>query len=375
MLNILISGGSDGLGKAIATQLSPSHHVIILARQPDKLKLLAAQLKCDYVVADVTDYPSLQTAVSQVIDQHGPLDVLINNAGIWMQGPLEDGDYQQIEEVIRVNTLGTIFLTKLVLPAMKSRHGGKIINIVSQDGLQAKKMRSVYSASKWAITGFTRCLREDLLGQGVGVTGVFPGLINTSLFQKQGFSRDLKDSLSVAQVANLIEFVINLPTDTLLPEIIINNINYSTNMDDTNTSLISAPQADLNINPDLMAPPAGTPTPSVVAPAPVAPAVTTPGVIDITPGATSSPTPVMDSTTPDVPVVTPAITLPVDQGVIDITPSESDTPAPAATSTPVAPAPVAPVAPVAPASPTPAPELQAPTSPLAEDPSSVALGQ
>ena len=363
MLNILISGGSDGLGQALATQLAPHHHVIILARNQEKLKRLSLEIKCDYVVADVTDYDGLNTAVDQVLGKYVSIDVLINNAGIWMQGVLEDGDPQQIEAVIRVNTLGTIFLTKLVLPSMKLHGGGKIINIVSQDGLRAKKMRSVYSASKWAITGFTKCLQEDLSGQGIGVTGVYPGLLQTSLFEKQGFSRDLKGSLDTSKVATLIEFIINLPTDTLLPEVTINNINNQNNMDDTNPS-----QPGLNINPDLMTPPASTPT----TPDPISTPVTfTPpsGAIDITPGATETlPAPaVLDLTSPPK-IVTPGITLPVDQGVIDITPSEQTPPAVET----VSPTPASEV------TPPPAPsttQTEAPPSPLAEDPSLVALGK
>lgn len=384
MLNILISGGSDGLGKALATRFAPEHQVVILSHNEEKLKQVSTDLGCEYVVADVTDFSSLEMAFKKVLEKFPRIDVLINNAGIWLQGPLSENNPQEIEEVIKVNTLGTIFLTKVVVPTMQSQGSGRIINIISQDGLRSKKDRSIYTASKWAITGFTKCLEEDLSESGIGVTGIYPGVMKTKLFEKQGEDRDLTYALDLPEVAKLVEFVINLPSDTVLPEIVIKNINNPNKMDDTTTI------KPLDINPDLMSTPDTTPTPT---PPPATPTPEAPkGVIDITPGASDAyhPSPLTDITPPSTPVTTPGIKLPVDQGVIDITPEENTAIAsqdgsthladllpqapPAVTPevTPTMPAeitppPVAPVAPVAPTIPS--------TSPLAEDPSTVQLGK
>lgn len=406
---ILISGGSDGLGKALATRLSPEHQVVILSHNEEKLKQVSSEIACDYVVADVTDFASLETAVKKVQEKFSRIDILINNAGIWLKGNLIDHTPSQIEEVLKVNTLGTIFLTKLVLPMMKGQGGGRIINIISQDGLRAKKDRSVYSTSKWAITGFTKCLQEDFSEFGINVTGVYPGLLKTKLFEKQGETRDLSEALEPTEVSKLIQFVINLPLDTFFPEIVIKNLSNTKKMDDTN-----APKTTLDINPDMMASSATVPTttPVTASDTPVATApvttdvvapVTSPltenatmppfkGVIDITPGGTgdSHPSPVMDLTPPVTEVTTPGIKLPIDQGVIDITPEENTaisaqegathltdllpqsapvaveanpslptTPEMTTTSTPVAP---------------PAPVTTS-SSPFAEDPSAVQLGK
>ncbi len=407
---ILISGGSDGLGKAIAQKLSSSHQVVILSRNEENLKKVSEELSCDFVVGDVTDYVSLETAVAKVIEKYQTIDVLVNNAGVWTEGNLEDTDPKKIEEIFAVNTLGTIYLSKVVIPKMKLQKSGRIINIISQDGLRAKKKRSIYSASKWAITGFTKSLVEDLSPLGIGVTGIYPGLLKTKLFEKQGESRNLKNALELSEVATLVEYVINLSPDTLLPDIGIKNINNQTPMDD-----VTAPQIGLDINPDMITPQNGFPSASPVA-APVSPVVATDtsfaspnsGVIDITPGAPdiSHPAKTVDiSPVETTPVATPGINLPVDQGVIDITPDQSPvvldetpggshlsdmvpqtsapiTPTPAIVETPVetplatpvtTPAPVetpvaSPVvssAPVAPAA--------TPTSPFAEDPDTVKL--
>lgn len=286
MLNILISGGSDGLGKALASKLSPNHQVIILSHNEEKLKQVSQELNCDYVTADVTNYSLLEQAVNRVIEKYHRIDVLINNAGIWTEGKLEETDPQKIEEVIKVNTLGTIFLSKLVISTMKSQNGGRIINIISQDGLHAKKEHAVYAASKWAITGFTRCLQMDLSEHHISVTGIYPGLMKTALFQKQGVPRDLSHALELTEVATLVEYVINLSPDTLIMDIGIKNILNPTNMDDNS----SVPQIGLDINPDMITPQIGSPSLTPLTPTTDVPATPLPkGVIDITPGAEEQP--------------------------------------------------------------------------------------
>ena len=282
MLNILISGGSDGLGKAIAVKLAPANKVVILSHNREKLEMVAKEINCDFVEADVTDFSSLTTAVGTVLEKYQKIDVLINSAGIWIQGDLVDNDVEQIQEVISVNTLGTIFLTKAVLPSMKSHQQGRIINIVSQDGLHAKENRSVYTASKWAITGFTKCLQKDLVKDKIGVTGIYPGLLKTGLFEKQGATRNLDTALDPIQIASFVEYVINLSPDVLIPDISIKNINNPNNMNDS-----GSPQIGLDLNPDMITPQTGIPQTTPASVTPVASPIT-PGVIDITPGAGTS---------------------------------------------------------------------------------------
>jgi len=305
---ILISGGSDGLGKAIAEKLAPDNLVVILSHNIDKLREVARELNCDFIEGELTDYDSLRSAVNQIIEKHHALDVLINNAGIWIEGDLENNDPRKIKEIIDVNTTGTIFLTRAVLPGMKFRKSGQIINIISQDGLCAKKNRSVYHASKWAITGFTRCLLEDLAESNIKITGIYPGLIKTDLFKKNGVERDLSDSLDPEEVATLVEYVINLNPSVHLPEISIKNkTNKTNNMDNTN-----APAIDLNIDPDLITPDGGIPQtkPQTSLPqTPVAPS----GLIDITPGST-------DSIPETQPISNPLNPISTEPKSIDITP-------------------------------------------------------
>lgn len=372
---ILISGGSDGLGKTIAEKLAPENRVVILSHNIDKLREVAREIGCDFVEGELTDYFSLQSAVNQIIEKHHSLDVLINNAGIWAEGELEDIDQKKVKEIIDVNTTGTILLTKAVLPGMRFRKMGQIINIISQDGLTAKKSRSVYHASKWAITGFTKCIQEDVAEENIKVTAIYPGLMNTQMFKKNNVERDMSDALDPVEVANLVEFVINLSPSTHIPEVGIKNKKQENqNMDDT-----SAPVIDLNIDPNMIAAQDDSPQAAPSVSAPTAPPAVNPNIINITPG---SPDP-----TPVAPVSAPVDFAPLKEPkTLDITPPVETAPsinhlAPSSPIPETAPSP----APLTPEplpdgniSPTPAetkPESLQVTqsSPLAEDPDLVKL--
>ena len=224
MKTILISGGSDGLGKATALALSKKYTVIILSNDPQKTASAAQEIGCDFVVADVTDHVQLANAVKEVIAKHGKIDCLINNAGIWIEGLLESNDPEKVRKVIEVNTLGTIFLSQLIVPGMKSQKSGRIINVISGAGLSAKSERSVYFASKWAVTGFTKCLALELAPFNITVNGIYPGVIKTNLFAKAGVDKDLSKGLEVADVVRAIEFLVESPESVAIGGLEIKNI-------------------------------------------------------------------------------------------------------------------------------------------------------
>jgi len=214
MKTILISGGSEGLGKAIAKYLAPDNNVIILARSEDKLRVAAKEIGCHYVVGDVQNYEAMEK-ICQDLD----VDCLINNAGIWLQGPLDQTDANHIQEIINTNVLGTINLTKAVMPQMKARKQGLIINVISQGGLNARKGWPVYTASKWAITGFTKSIQQELEPFGIGVTGLYPATLNTEMFAKANIDKNVSAALDPTEVAKTIAFIISMDGTALLPEV------------------------------------------------------------------------------------------------------------------------------------------------------------
>jgi short-subunit dehydrogenase len=218
MKKIVITGGSDGIGKALAKSLSADFHVTLIARSSDKLEALATETGCDFIVCDVRKSDDVKAAFEKIKTKHGSIDVLVNNAGIIVNGALTDTTYDKIEAVISTNTIGAIFAAKACLEIMKPQRSGLIINVVSQAGITAKPYRSVYNASKWALTGFTKAIQEEAAEYGVRVTGFYPGTVHTDLFEKAGLELN-GPALDTSQIVKTLRFVIDSDPDMLFPEL------------------------------------------------------------------------------------------------------------------------------------------------------------
>lgn len=221
---VVISGGNDGLGKEIARILSPKNKVIILVRSKEKGEETIKEIGCEFEVCDVKDYGEIERSLKNIYDKYKKIDCVINNAGVWIEGELEENDPENIKNALETNTLGVIFLSKSAIPYFKKQKQGLIINIISQAGIYAKVKRSVYNASKWAITGFTKSLQAELAPHGITVTGIYPGKLNTGLFKKAGVEKDMKDAISPKDVARTIEFVLSFDSAVEFPEIGIKHV-------------------------------------------------------------------------------------------------------------------------------------------------------
>jgi len=218
MKNIVITGGSDGIGEALAKALSSDFHVTLLARNTDKLEQLSKEIGCDFSVCDIRKYEDVKRAFDEIKSRHELVDILINNAGVIVNGDLTETPYDTIEDVMSTNAMGTIFVTKACLEIMKPQKSGLIINVISQAGITAKPYRSVYNASKWALTGFTKAIQEEACEYGVRVTGFYPGTVSTKLFEKAGL--DIHGAaLDTAQIVKTLRFVIDSDDSMLFPEL------------------------------------------------------------------------------------------------------------------------------------------------------------
>lgn len=218
MKTIVITGGSDRLGKALAETLSANHTVIILARTEAALHKVAVDTGCEWYTCDVKDFQQVAEAVDTIAEKHGKIDVLLNNAGVMINGDLDDTSYEDIENVITTNTLGAIYAAKAILKYMKPQKSGLIVNVVSQSGLNARANRSIYNASKFALTGFTKALQQETAQYGVRVTGFYPGTIKTDMFAKAGI--DMKGpAISTDDAVKAIQFMLSLGDDVVIPEL------------------------------------------------------------------------------------------------------------------------------------------------------------
>ena len=221
---IVITGGSEGLGKAIAKRLIKDNKVIIISNNEEKLKKTATEIQCDYVVCDVTNYKQIENAIDTIFKKYINIDILINNAGVWLEGDLTENTFEKISNCIDVNTKGPIYMTKAVLPNMYKNKSGLIINVCSQASFDNDDYSVVYNASKWAMRGFNRSIQRDISKKGVKVTGFYPGFMQTNLFKKAGNDYDASTGLEVEKVAKAIEYIINVDSDVIIPEMGIKDI-------------------------------------------------------------------------------------------------------------------------------------------------------
>jgi short-subunit dehydrogenase len=223
MKTILITGASDGLGQALAEKLASENKVIILARNEEAMKEISGRIGCSYYVCDVRNAKQVANAFDKISKEHDKIDVLINSAGVIVNAELVDIPDETIENVITTNTLGTIYATKAALTRMKQQKEGLILNVVSTAGITTKATRSIYNASKWAITGFTKAIQEEAAEYNVRVTGFYPGTIRTNLFAKAGLPLNGK-ALTTEQAVKAIEFVLSCDEEVLVPEIGVRHV-------------------------------------------------------------------------------------------------------------------------------------------------------
>ena len=175
---VFITGASSGIGKSIGEFLhSKGYTVYGTSRNPERVTGSVFPL----VALDVRDAESIRSAIAGVIAKEGRLDVLINNAGVGITGPLEEIPAEEIKNNFETNLFGPIEVMKAVLPQMRSQKSGLIINVTSIAGYMGLPYRSVYSASKGALELITEALRMEVKSFGIHITNVAPGDFATNI--------------------------------------------------------------------------------------------------------------------------------------------------------------------------------------------------
>lgn len=175
---ILITGGSSGIGKAIGEFLIGKNFTVYgTSRNPSRI----TASKFELLPVDVCDPESIKAAVKMVMLKSGRIDVVINNAGIGITGPLEEIPADQIRANFETNLFGPIEVIKAVLPQMRVQKAGLIINITSIAGYMGLPYRSVYSASKGALELITEALRMEVKSFGIQITNIAPGDFATNI--------------------------------------------------------------------------------------------------------------------------------------------------------------------------------------------------
>jgi 3-oxoacyl-[acyl-carrier protein] reductase len=224
MRNVLVTGGSRGLGLGIVRRLAQSgYRAIAVARKMnDQLSSAIEDAErtrpgsLAFARCDLADIEKLPELVKTLRKQHGPIYGLVNNAAMSFDGSLALMRNSQIEQLVRVNTLSPILLTKYVVRVMMADGGGRIVNIASIMGFTGYSGLSVYGATKASLIGFTRSLAREVGRMGVNVNAVAPGFLETDMTQgmtdaqrKQVAGRSaLRRMPEVDDVSNAVEYLL-----------------------------------------------------------------------------------------------------------------------------------------------------------------------
>ena len=178
----IVTGGSRGLGEAIAAGLASAGATLLLSsRHADEVQHAARRIAQDFdvqcigVQADVTQPDDVQAMVDRAIQELGSVNILVNNAGLNIRGPIDQLTYEQFQQVQRTNVDGTWLCCRAVVPAMKQAGGGRIINLASALGVVGLQDRTPYCASKGAVVQMTRVLALELAPWNILCNAICPG--------------------------------------------------------------------------------------------------------------------------------------------------------------------------------------------------------
>lgn len=190
----VITGASRGIGAAVARAAAArGARLGLVARSEGELRdVLRASGASDGVVAtaDVGDRAATVEALAKIESAVGPIDVLIANAGIGAYGPFVDISYEELERVVQVNVLGTMYAVRAALPGMVARRRGHVVTIGSIAGRIGSPFEAVYAATKFAGVGFTEALAVEVAPYGIGVSVVNPGVVDTAFGEARGHPYD-----------------------------------------------------------------------------------------------------------------------------------------------------------------------------------------
>ena len=183
----LITGGSRGIGKAIALALAEEGvNVAITGRNEEKLKEVVQEIerkgvKSAYAVFDITSKTEVYGALEKLQKDFGKIDILVNNAGVAAFGGILEMEDEKWEEIVKTNLFGAYYVVKAVVPSMVERKTGDIINISSTAGLKGNAMTSAYSASKFGLIGMSESMMLELRKQNIRVTTLMPSTIASDM--------------------------------------------------------------------------------------------------------------------------------------------------------------------------------------------------
>jgi NAD(P)-dependent dehydrogenase (short-subunit alcohol dehydrogenase family) len=222
---VLVTGGAGGLGAAISRELAADGALVVVADlRMEAAEAVAAELPESLghaVELDVADDSSVARAVRAVVDDHGGVDVLVNNAGIDATAPFEEIPVEDWDRILAVNLRAPMVLCRQMFPLMRSQGGGHIVNIVSTAAKRAWANASAYHATKWGLLGLSHALHVEGREHGIRVSALIAGGMRTPFLLDRFPDLDLGLLQDPANVARAVRFVLLQPEGTVIPELLV----------------------------------------------------------------------------------------------------------------------------------------------------------
>lgn len=228
---VVITGASSGIGEAIAKRFSENGYALLLvARRVERLEALnLPDCMCEKV--DVTNPEAFKAAVAKAEEKFGPVDCLINNAGLMLLGQLDTQDPAEWTKMFNVNVLALMNGMQAVLEPMKKRGTGSIINISSIAGLKTFPDHAAYCGTKFAVSGITENVREEVAGHGVRVMSICPGAVETELLGHttskeivdgyEDWKKAIGGALVADDIARAATFMYEQPQNMCIRELVV----------------------------------------------------------------------------------------------------------------------------------------------------------
>ena len=233
---IAITGATSGIGEATAVMAARAGAAVALAgRREDRLEEVRARIEGEggrafALRTDVTSEDESRAFIQQSYEHLGRLDVLVNNAGVMLLGPIEGADTEQWRRMVDVNVLGLLYCTHAALPIMREQGGGDVVNISSVAGRISRAGNGVYALTKFGVGAFSESLRQETIGSNIRVMLVEPGMVATELQSHNAppvlevidkMREEVGEILTAEDIADAIAFAVSRPPHMSVNEILI----------------------------------------------------------------------------------------------------------------------------------------------------------
>ncbi|MFM8527504.1 MAG: SDR family oxidoreductase [bacterium] len=226
----LVTGGSSGIGLAIARALAEDGNgLTISSRRAEKLESTAETLRSEghevnAIAAQIADEDEMKGVVAAHRDAYGRLDVLVNNAGVGLGEPIHELTSKKVDLQIEVNLRSLMLMTRECLPTLREagaeHRKALIVNTASVAGKAGQAWLSVYSATKFAVIGFSQATQREVSGQGIGVTALAPGFVDTPMTEFVKEQVPAEEMIQPTDVAEAVRFLLKTSPNCVVPEIV-----------------------------------------------------------------------------------------------------------------------------------------------------------